>query len=217
MQIRKTVISIVTIMALGTSSYAGGKYVKPVEAEVVPIPVVINPLPLYIGIGLVVAGLSRDCPCSGDKRLKDMTYGVVGRLGWDFNQYIGIEARYLKSSLEDDFSKTTHYGLYLKPQYPITEQTNIYGLIGYGKTTVDYNNHAGRSSTLSKNGLSYGAGLEYDFGSDISQGQYDRAFDGQGDQEKGWGLWVDFQHLLYNEGVFNTDSNLVTAGVTYDF
>ena len=217
MKLSKITISLITIMALGTSSYAGGKYVKPVEAEVAPIPAVINPLPLYVGIGLVAAGLSRDCPCKDTSRLKDMTYGAVGRVGWDFNQYVGIEARYLKASMEDDFSQTTHYGLYLKPQYHITKQSNIYGLLGYGRTTVDYNNHNGRSSTLSKNGLSYGAGLEYDFGAETSKGQYDRAFDGQGDQEEGWGLWVDFQHLLYNEGVFNTDSNLVTAGVTYDF
>jgi OOP family OmpA-OmpF porin len=217
MKIEKIVISLITVIAVGTSSYAGGKYVKPVEAEVAPIPAVINPLPLYVGIGLVAAGLSRDCPCDNGTRLKDMTYGGIARVGWDFNQYIGLEARALKANIEDDFSQTTHYGLYLKPQYHVTDAMNVYGLLGYGKTTVDYDNNNGRTSKLSKNGLSYGAGLEYDFGTEASQGQYSRAFDGQGDQEKGWGLWVDFQHLLYNEGVFDTDSNLMTAGVTYDF
>jgi OOP family OmpA-OmpF porin len=217
MKISKIAISFVTIVALGTSSYAGGKYVKPVEAEVVPIPAIINPIPLYVGIGLVAAGLSRDCPCSGDSRLKDMTYGGILRAGWDFNDYIGIEARVLKASLEDDFSQTTHYGLYLKPQYHVMDQMNIYGLLGYGRTTVDYDNRNGRSSTLSKNGFSYGAGFEYDLSADESLGQYDRAFDGQGDQEKGWGIWVDFQHLLSSEGAFDTDSNIATVGITYDF
>ncbi len=212
----KIILSLTTSIALTATSYAGSKQVAPVEAEVVPIPAVINPIPLYIGIGLVAAGLSRDCPCTNDSRLKDMTYGGVIRAGWDFNEYFGIEARGLKASIEKDFSKTTHYGLYLKPQYHVSDAVNIYGLLGYGKTTVDYASGS-RSSKLSSSGLSYGAGLEYDFSSDESLGQYTRDFDGQGDQEKGWGMWVDFQHLLYNEGVFNTDSNIVTAGITYDF
>jgi OOP family OmpA-OmpF porin len=212
----KIILSLTTAIALTATSYAGSKQVAPVEAEVVPIPAVINPIPLYIGIGLVAAGLSRDCPCTNDSRLKDMTYGGVIRAGWDFNEYFGIEARGLKANIEKDFSKTTHYGLYLKPQYHISDAVNIYGLLGYGKTTVDYASGS-RSSKLSSSGLSYGAGLEYDFSSDESLGQYARDFDGQGDQEKGWGMWVDFQHLLYNEGVFNTDSNIVTAGMTYDF
>jgi OOP family OmpA-OmpF porin len=212
----KIILSLTTAIALTATSYAGSKQVAPVEAEVVPIPAVINPIPLYIGIGLVAAGLSRDCPCTNDSRLKDMTYGGVIRAGWDFNEYFGIEARGLKANIEKDFSKTTHYGLYLKPQYHVSDAVNIYGLLGYGKTTVDYASGS-RSSKLSSSGLSYGAGLEYDFSSDESLGQYARDFDGQGDQEKGWGMWVDFQHLLYNEGVFNTDSNIVTAGITYDF
>jgi len=214
---KRTLLSLITIISLTGTLYAGGKYVAPVEAPVEPIPPVINPIPVYIGIGLVVAGLSRDCPCADGSRLKDMTYGGIIRVGWDFNDYIGIEARALKASLEDDFSKTTHYGLFLKPQYHVADQINIYGLLGYGRTTVDYNNHQGRSSKLSKNGLSYGAGLEYDLSEDKSEGEYARTFDGQGDQEKGWGIWVDYQHLLNGEGKFDTDSNIATAGVTYDF
>jgi len=213
----KIFITLTTIMALAVSTYAGSKNVAPIEAEVVPVPAVINPIPLYLGIGLIAAGLSRDCPCSGDTRLKDMTYGGILRAGWDFNNYVGVEARALKGTLEDDFSKTTHYGLYLKPQYHVSDAVNIYGLLGYGRTTVDYNNHNGRSSTLSSNGFSYGGGLEYDLSDDTSLEQYTRDFDGQGDQEKGWGLWADYQHLLNDEGKFNTDSNIFSAGVTFDF
>jgi opacity protein-like surface antigen len=94
---------------------------------------------------------------------------------------------------------------------------NVYGLLGYGRTSIDYDSHTGRSSKLSKNGFSYGAGLEYDLTSDDNQGDYGRTFDGQGDQEKSWGVWVDFMHLLDGEGVFDTDSNIVTGGITYDF
>ena len=182
----KTILTtLTTITALTVSAYAGGKKISPVEAEVVPIPAVINPIPLYLGIGLVAAAVSKDCPCAGDERQKDMTYGAIIRAGWDINQYVGVEARYAKAMLEKDFSTTTHYGLFLKPQYHIANQMNVYGLLGYGKTIVEgcgLNN-----GELSQSGLSYGIGFEYDFSDDDSLGQYGRVFDGQGDQEKGWG------------------------------
>ena len=195
---RKIAISIVTLIALGNSAYAGGKYVEPAEnAPVEEIPAVVNPLAFYAGLGVVAAGLSRDCPCANTDRLKDMTYGGIARVGWDYNNYVGIEARYLHASIEDDFSQTTHYGLYLKPQVPFGA-FNIYGLLGYGKTTVEYNNHHGRSSTLDKSGFSYGAGLEYAL-------------------TKEWRIWLDYQHLLNDEAKFKTDSNVFSLGVRYNF
>jgi len=214
---KRIIITLSTIIAFTGATFAGGKYVAPIEAAVEPIPEIINPVPVYIGVGLIASGLSRDCPCPDETRLKDMTYGGIVRAGWDLNEYFGVEARALKGFLEDDFSKTTHYGLYFKPQYHLIDPLNIYGLLGYGRTIVDYNNHNGKSSTLSKNGFSYGAGLEYDLTSEENVGEYSRDFDGQGDQEEGWGLWADYQHLLNAEGTFNTDSNIFSGGLTYDF
>ena len=215
---KRTLLSVATMVALTGTSYAGGKAVAPVEAEVAPIPAVINPIPLYVGVGAIAAFIKRDpCPCAPNAPdIKDHRYGGIIRAGWDFNPYIGIEARALKTFGSDVFSKTEHYGLYLKPQYHVADKINVYALAGYGRTTIDYTNGV-RSSTLKKNGFSYGIGMEYDLSSDESLGEYARAFDGQGDQEKGWGLWVDFQHLLTNEGLTHTDSNIVTVGITYDF
>jgi len=197
MKMKKIVINLSTILALSVTSYAGGKYVEPQDAPVEEIPVVINPSTFYIGLGVVAAGLSRDCPCANSNRLKDMTYGGIVRVGWDYNDYIGIEGRYLHASIEEDFSKTTHYGLYLKPQVPLGS-FNMYGLLGYGKTTVDYDNKQGRISTLEKTGFSYGAGVEYAF-------------------TRQWKIWMDYQHLLNDEAKFNTDSNVFSLGVRYDF
>jgi len=196
---KKILITLSTIAALSISAHAGGKYVEPAEDPIEIIPAA-SPSSFYIGLGVVAAGLSRDCACANKDadRLKDMTYGGIVRVGWDYNQYIGIEGRYLNASLEDDFSKTTHYGLYLKPQYLVTESINVYGLLGYGETTVDYDSHQGRSSTLSKTGFSYGAGLEYALGAQ-------------------WALWLDYQHLLNDEAKFSTDSNIFSLGVRYNF
>jgi len=190
-----------------------GKNVAPVEAPVAPV-VDINPF--YVGLGLLWSGTSRDCPCDQDEntRLKETTYGVIGRIGYDFNQYIGVEARAFNASIEKDFAETTHYGIYLKPQYPVSDKLNIYGLIGYGQTKIECD--VVGTTMYDEAGLSVGIGLEYDM-SDDEPVVADRAFDGQADQEKGWGLWVDYQNLLNDEGTNNIKANIVTAGVTYDF
>ncbi len=212
----KITILITTIIALVISSHAGGKFVAPAVAAVAPILPVVNPWPVYVGLGLVAANLDRNPCLCGEAESEDLRYGGILRLGWDFNNYIGIEARALKTFEDDVFSETEHYGIYLKPQYHVTPQMNIYGLLGYGTTNIDYTNGV-RESTTEEDGFSYGAGFEYDFGSDESLGTYNRAFDGQGNQEKGWGMWVDVQHLLSNAGAVNTTSNIMTAGITYDF
>ncbi len=216
----KIVFSSIAIIALSITSLAGGKAMSPVNSEVVPIvpPVpVISPWPIYVGLGLLAVGIERDpCPCAPGDNIEDHRYGGIVRAGWDFNPYIGVEARALKTFGGTVFSETEHYGIYLKPQYHVTPQMNVYGLIGYGNTKIDYTNGV-KSSTTDENGLSYGAGIEYDFTADISEGTYSRMFDGQGDQEKGWGVWVDVQHLLSNAGAVHTDSNIITAGITYDF
>ncbi len=211
----KLAISFFTVYALGSSAYAGGKYAEPQDAPVTPIADTVNPLPLYVGLGALASAVSKDCPCSNADRLKDMTYGALARIGWDFNQYIGLEARYLNAPIEEDFSTTTHYGIFAKPQYHITNQTNIYALVGYGQTTVKgcgLNN-----GELKEAGLSYGIGFEYDFSGEEGLGEYNRAFDGKGDQESGWGIWADYQNLFHNEGSTNTKTNVFSVGVTYDF
>ena len=214
---KKTLMTVTALLGLTGIVYAGGgKAVAPAEAVVAPIPETVSPIPLYVGLGLLVSLIDRDpCPCGGGD-LSDRRYGGILRVGYDFNNYFGIEARGLKTFGSRVFSKVKHYGLYLKPQYHVTEQSNVYGLLGYGKTTVDYTNGI-LSSHNPKNGIAYGVGFEYDFGKDESEGVYGRAFDGQGDQEKGWGMWVDAQHLLSNAGPMHTDSNIITAGITYDF
>jgi len=39
----------------------------------------------------------------------------------------------------------------------------------------------------------------------------------QGDEEEGWGLFLDWQNLANNDTPQSTNVNVVTAGVTYDF
>jgi len=214
----KKSISYIAMAMLSISQVSmGGKAVVPPTAPVAPI-ATISPLPYYIGVGIIASSIQRDpCPCSPNgPDLKDHRYGAILRVGMDANQYIGVEARWLKTLESGVFSETTHYGLFLKPQYHIGNQSNIYGLLGYGKTKVDLTNGI-LSCNIEESGFSYGVGFEYDLTSDKSQGIYDRVFDGQGDQEKGWGLWIDYQRLFDNEGQYHLDTNILTFGITYDF
>ncbi len=212
---KKSIAKIALSSLLMSGILVAGKNVAPAEAPIVPV---LDVNPLYVGLGLLWSGTSRDCPCADDNRLKETTYGVIGRIGYDFNQYIGIEARAFKASIDKDFAETTHYGIYLKPQYHITDRFNIYGLVGYGKTKIECDHPSLTPGTkmYDESGLSVGFGFEYDM-SDDSAVAASRTFDGQGDQEKGWGIWVDYQNLLHNEGNSNIKANIVTAGVTYDF
>ena len=200
MELSKIIKPVIAITLLSTGVFAGGDFV--VEPNVVFEPIEETTPEresiFYMGIGAVATGLSRECPCdSNGDRLKDMTYGGLFKAGINITDYIGIEARYINSSIESDFSEVEHYGIYLKPQYLFNEKAKIYGLLGYGETTVDYT-ISNKNSTLSENGLSYGAGFEYTFDNNM-------------------GLWVDMQHIFSDEGTYSTDLNLGAAGISYNF
>jgi OOP family OmpA-OmpF porin len=205
----KKMLSAIAIGALLASANAmAGKNVEPVESEVVPV---LETIPFYIGIGGSWGAVSNKCPCAHNpdkNRKKDSTYGGIIRIGYDFNPFFGIEARALRTSFESDFSELTHYGIYAKPQYHITNDINVYALAGYGHTLVHCTKVKSGSKDFVKNGFSYGAGIEYDLSSDRGA---------QGDAEEGWGLFLDWQNLANKENPLQTSVNVVSAGVTYDF
>ncbi len=203
----KKLLNTLALLALVAGSQAqAGKNYEPADSDVLPVEI---PSPLYVGVGGIWSGVSRDC-CDGVSRRKDSTYGELVRLGYDFNPFFGVEARALQGNLGVDFAKTTHYGIYLKPQYHINALTNIYSLAGYGHTTVACTTADSKSSKqdFNKNGLSIGLGVEYDLSGD--QGV-------QGDEEEGWGLFADWQNLARQDGKYKANVNVVSAGVTYDF
>ncbi len=207
----KKLLSMVALgVLLSGSSASAGKNVEMVETEVVPV---IANLPFYIGIGGHWTGISRDCPCTGT-RLKDSTYGGIVRVGYDFNPFFGVEARALKVYGGKNFSETSHYGFYMKPQYHVTRDMNIYALAGYGHTEVlctvaNKKGHgANNGQDFTKDGFSIGAGVEYDLSPNRGT---------QGDKEKGWGLFADWQNLAWQDDPQKTNVNVVSAGITYDF
>jgi len=218
---RKKIIlaSLISLATLSTCSYAGGKAVSAAAVPVVPIEV-IDPSPWYLGAGIVWAKLS-GCDLQPGCTYEDVTYGAMVRGGYDYNEYVGIEARYLRTFLDEGpFGGTplAHAGLFIKPQYPVSERVNLYGLLGYG-----YTENLGNGARLdyfdSDWGFSAGAGLEYDLsdreGDRIENANYDRPFDGYADQGKGWSIFLDYQRLLIDSDV--PDMDAVSLGLRYDF
>ena len=198
-KIRAVLISSMMV----TLSAGAGKNTEPAETPVVPVAT-----PFYIGIGGVMGMASTICNCGGSRKSRkyDTTnFGGILRVGYDFNPFFGIEARFLRSQLSKNFATTTHYGLYAKPQYHISDGVNIYGLIGYGHTRVDCKYQT--TPLYEGFGWNFGGGIEYDFAS----------FDGQGDTEQGWGAFVDYQNSLRDAGGNKVRSNIISAGLTYDF
>ena len=207
-------------------------YVEPI-AEVVeePAPVIVKEVPLptpppvpikdiktnglYVGIGISTAKFETSCKSTGtgvcSKSGTDKTTGIMGRVGYDVNQYIGVEARGIRTNWKSNGGKVKHVGVFLKPMIPVGDSTNVYALAGVAKTTTQ-----GRLQRVDSKSFAWGAGVEYDVSPDKAKdGRYNRKFDGHGDQEKGLGIFADYERLIQKSG--SPDLDTVNVGVTYDF
>lgn len=198
-------LAIAAFAALTISANAG-KNVIPAPVEPIPVPVaVVPPLGLYIGGGLTYTHSS--CQCDKSVRFSDgstsrkssgNTYGLNLKAGYNFNQYIGVEAKYIYTPWGDEDKTLKHYGIYLKPTYPVTEHIDIYALLGYGKTECD-------TLKKSETGFAWGAGAEYTFNNRV-EGKKD-----------GLGVYVEYLRPLKKSGNKNIKVDMVNAGVSYNF
>ncbi len=179
----------------------------------VPVPVVpvANVSGIYAGLGIVAANYDTNCDCAGEKSGTDKTAGIMARVGYDFNKYVGVEARGMLSNQKGNGGEIKHAGVFVKPMIPVSEDTNVYGLVGLAKTKTQ-----GSLRRTDVEGLAFGGGVEYDLSDDKKKNaKYDREFDGMADQEKGLGLFADYERLYYKSG--SPDLDAVSVGVTYDF
>ena len=166
---------------------------------------------LYAGLGIVATRYDTNCGGCSKKSGIDKTAGVMARVGYDINRYIGFEARGMVTALSDDGGTVKHAGVFVKPMYPVTNELNTYGLVGIAKTTTQ-----GVLRRTDVTGLAMGVGVEYDLSKDEKKdAKYDREFDGMADQEKGLGVFADYERLYYKSG--SPDLDALSVGVTYDF
>ena len=165
----------------------------------------------YAGLGIVATRYDTNCGGCSKKSDIDKTAGVMARVGYDINRYIGFEARGMVTALSDDGGTVKHAGVFVKPMYPVTNELNTYGLVGIAKTTTQ-----GALRRTDATGLAMGVGVEYDLSKDEKKdAKYEREFDGMADQEKGLGVFADYEKLYYKSGAPKLDA--LSVGVTYDF
>jgi len=158
---KKIVFSFVSVLALSGLSYAGGD-IAPVEPVVeAPVPVV-DSSGFYAGIGYGYFNQTADdIILSTDIEVE--ANSVLFQAGYQYNQYVAFEGRYwvgaggidqTPNDVDGDFDA---WGLYVKPMYPVTEAFDIYALLGYADTTVDYDS----SWKWDTDGFSWGIGAQY--------------------------------------------------------
>jgi len=217
-------VAVVAAGAILSGVLQAGKDVLPAVAPVAPVE---NYSAWYAGVGLILGTVTLS---KTDCRYEDQTWGIMGRVGYDFNQYFGIEGRAMRTLWgkgANGGERFEHYGLYLKPMLPLGERFNAYGLLGYGYTSTINTGGNGNLPEVDDWGFSWGLGLEYDLSKKaddfVEHASYDREFDGQADQERGWGLFVDYQQLwlkhkfVHNKLEKKADLGVISVGVTYDF
>ena len=210
--------AVISLALCTMSISAGGKTVTPVDVAIIPIKKTTTISPIYLAIGATAARFSS---CDNSCDYEDITYGATLRAGYDFNPYIGIELRAMRTFLDEGpFGGVPlqNMGLFAKPQYPLGESINLYGLVGYGYT--ENLGNEGRLNYFNKDdGFSAGLGIEYDLsnreGDREENANYNRPFDGYADQGKGWSLFLDYQRLLIKSDV--PDMDVASFGVRYDF
>ena len=199
-------LSIATLLLSSTFAFAGGDLTPPVEPEVV-VPEVTVPntdSSFYAGLGYSCMQATYDTP---DSEKKSMA-GISANLGYNFNKFFAVEARYT-TSLDDVNYKTwnvdkdledssmSNIGVYLKPKFSVAG-FGVYGLVGYGQTTLDDGKTSAKES-----GLQYGIGTDFTFMHVDMFVDYRRLYDGE-----------DFDNTAAKQDVA---VNSFTLGVNYKF
>lgn len=148
--------SLLTLTLFTVITMAGGD-IDPVEPQVdisIDNEESNNNDAFYAGVGYTRVRYDEKTADHSDR-------GFTLQAGYDYNPYIGIEARYTKSSADSDESYAfegdlENIAVYLKPMLPVTQDVSLYGLLGHGQTSID--TQIGKKS---ESGFQWGLGTKY--------------------------------------------------------
>jgi len=224
---KNIVLSAVAVLAMSSFAVAGGDIAPVEEPVVVPEPVVTD-AGFYLGLAYGYANIDASVwqthhPITRDAYTTDLdTYSTVMiQAGYDFNKYIAVEGRYW-FGLDEDFvvgpvninygtpanysQNFDTWGIYVKPQYPVTDAFKIYALLGYANTDAG---NAFQDTTA--DGFSWGLGAAYSFTENFSifidyVDMYNDSVD-----------YVDVVRGQNTDMTADLDINTWNFGVTYKF
>jgi len=195
---------------VATALVYGGGDIAPTEVHTIEIPKATKS-PFYVGIALSSMKL-----LNSDTDEAFTATGATLSLGYQYNAYLALEARYTKSlsKVEYDNGNTslaadnddyptdfTNLAIYLKPSYKMGD-IGIYGLLGYGEVALT--NIPEGDVTRGESGFQWGAGVSYAFNDSFE-------------------LFADYTWLYNGDGfdclatANSHEATLINMGVSYRF
>jgi opacity protein-like surface antigen len=185
---KKLTLSMTAIAAMGTMVMAGGD-IAPVEPAV-ETPVVAAPATdngFYVGLGYGYMSSDIRVADAFDVYKFDSDYdALMLQAGYKINRYVAVEGRYWNTigdgdntfshnnvslGWDSDVLDMDAYGFYVKPMYPVTNELNIYGLLGYAKTDISTGSplsDALKGELADVDGFSWGLGAAYAINNNVS-------------------------------------------------
>ena len=161
---KKTAFSLVSVLALSSFVCAGGD-IAPAEVEVVPV--MVENSAFYIGLGYGAFTQNNDNINSSIVSIEFKYDSVLLQAGYQYNQYVALEGRYWIGVGDisqsggfqdgDNPGDMTSWGLYVKPMYPVTDNIDLYALLGYADTSIKYDS----GIFWDTSSFSWGLGAQY--------------------------------------------------------
>ncbi len=216
---------ILLSVAMATSMATAGKNVIIADDPVAPV--VGN---FYVGAGVSLLTFEYSDQLYRSPDMVEGTYeyewtGGTVLAGYEFNNYIAIEGRYTKSAGDATFTEPEgenfapldpanqtaaeleNIAIYLKPSLRF-DSFSLYGLIGYGKTTMTW----GSGTENSDSSVQYGAGVAYAFTENLSFfADYVVMYDDDDFDD------IAATHLQGDNNLKAFKADSVTAGLIYKF
>lgn len=155
---------------------------------------------VYGGLSLSLNNLTITPLDSSDIDDNLMSLSLIA--GYNFNKYLAAEGRAMVSIAYSDSLDYKNVALYLKPQYEVSKDLNLYSLIGVGKVSLDSINSSATKS--SKTTMQFGLGANYKLGKNFKLFT-DYTYLGKDDEAK-----YNSKSAIFKSGAF-------TTGITYDF
>ena len=202
---KKIALSVMTAVCVSSFAVAGGD-LKEVEPAVVPvIPVAEEEKSgLYAGVGISAVS-TRDGSLSffDEESGQDRTGNLLFMAGYEFNPYVALEGRYSTYIAEEDVLNSDTWGVYLKPQYPVSEDFKVYALLGFGG--IDAEGVNGHDVDVDDSGFQWGLGGSYDM-TDTFSVFFDYV-----------SLASDLEANSFLGVPEDVDSDALTVGIIYNF
>ena len=206
---KNIVLSAVAVLAMSSFAVAGGGFTTEQETLVVFEEPNVSPLNnFYLGFAYSFVNAERTA------LLDDHDFSALMlQMGYNINEYVAIEGRYwfgvddtMSNNLEQSIDS---WGIYVKPQYPVTEALNVYGLLGYASSEyIETFGSLNYTPDSDIDGFSWGLGTSFAFSKNIS-------------------IFVDYVNLYDDTNSYKTITNgdisiedtidTVNLGITYNF